>query len=466
MHTDLDYYAKNVLFWCSVGLPVNYLVYYEELKESAVATEPDEHADNSKTGNKMLRLLKVLRLLKLLRLARVKRIIARYEKEYYSLIAHLKILKVILVVGCVGHWMCCGFFAAGSYDSGYKNSAGEPLQGWVARMFGGQSDVDSMTQYSISLYWSMMTMTTVGYGDISPQTEYEYWFVTVAMLLGGFVFGMIVGFLGDISKDANPEEAMRTRSAALLNALAIRQEKHPELIHRVHHFKTYHDHVQTALDTLSMLKELPWSLASELAIAMTWIDGFHGHDHKWRPGLLHRVPFFQGLPEMSTITICSRLKHSLVIPHDSAGVRDYIFEEGHDAGHEMFIVMHGSILILCAATRAKKDQSDAMFESDDAESARSRSRGASPGKASLAKIANSHVDDEPIGALKDGDFFGELGVLLPPESKAKRQRSAYAEVETSIASLSYYDVMQLRHEDPAGLDEGVPTLSLPNLNYM
>ena len=39
-------------------------------------------------------------------------------------------------------------------------------------------------------------------------------------------------------------------------------------------------------------------------------------------------------------------------------------------------------------------------------------------------------------------------IQVPPEAKPQRMRSAYAsEVETSMASLSYYDILQLRHED-------------------
>ena len=353
-------------------LPVNYITLI-----------PGVDAEAGK-GNKMFRMLRLLRLLKLLRLARLNRLIARYEQEYYHLVSSFKILKVVLIVGCISHWMCCAWFAAGSQESQFVDGEGNMLQGWVNRHFGGESNATGMAQYSIALYWAMMTMTTVGYGDISPQTEVEYWFVTFAMLLGGFVFGMIVGFLGDMSKDANPEESLRTRSAALLNALLIRQDKHPELIRRVRNFKAHHDSVQTAMDTLGMMKSMPWSLTSELAISMQWIDGYHGHDDMFRPGIVHRVPFFQGLSEMSTITICSRMKHILVRPSHSnehSKKRDYIFEAG-DIGHEMFIVLEGLILV----------------------------EEAPPSVNGKLEVSPSSI--EPIGALKDGDFFGENGILV------------------------------------------------------
>jgi hypothetical protein len=36
---------------------------------------------------------------------------------------------------------------------------------------------------------------------------------------------------------------------------------------------------------------------------------------------------------------------------------------------------------------------------------------------------------------------------VPPEAKPQRTWSAYVEVETTLASLSCYDTLQLRHED-------------------
>ena len=72
-------------------------------------------------GNKMFRMLRLLRLLKLLRLARLNRLIARYEQEYYHLVSSFKILKVILIVGCISHWMCCAWFAAGSQESQFMD---------------------------------------------------------------------------------------------------------------------------------------------------------------------------------------------------------------------------------------------------------------------------------------------------------------------------------------------------------
>lgn len=55
-----------------------------------------------------------------------------------------------------------------------------------------------------SLYWSFMTMTTVGYGDISAQTPNEKWVAICSMLAGGFVFGLVIGGLSDLSRRSNP----------------------------------------------------------------------------------------------------------------------------------------------------------------------------------------------------------------------------------------------------------------------
>ena len=48
-------------------------------------------------------------------------------------------------------------------------------------------------QYVISLYFAIMTLTTVGYGDVLPQNMAEYSLMIVMMFLGGFMWAYIIG---------------------------------------------------------------------------------------------------------------------------------------------------------------------------------------------------------------------------------------------------------------------------------
>ena len=50
---------------------------------------------------------------------------------------------------------------------------------------------DGFNHYIASIYWSMTTTTTVGYGDILPVTDAERMFVTVVMLVGIIVLGYV-----------------------------------------------------------------------------------------------------------------------------------------------------------------------------------------------------------------------------------------------------------------------------------
>jgi len=74
---------------------------------------------------------------------------------------------------------------------------------WLAfflKVCGGESlanyqDVSQSAarEYMASLYWAMTTMTTVGYGDLTPQTDWERIYSMIAMVIGGSFYGYVIG---------------------------------------------------------------------------------------------------------------------------------------------------------------------------------------------------------------------------------------------------------------------------------
>ena len=57
-------------------------------------------------------------------------------------------------------------------------------------------------QYLVSLYWSTLTLTTIGEVP-GPVTEWEYVFVIIDFLVGVLIFATIVGMVGGIITNMN-----------------------------------------------------------------------------------------------------------------------------------------------------------------------------------------------------------------------------------------------------------------------
>lgn len=145
-------------------LPFNYVVY----------VVPDNQLDSTDMrGNRVLRMMRLARLLKILRLVRFKRLLERWEEELYNVSA-LKLLKLVVFILVIGHWLSCAWYYFGNDQSSSElDHTGAPLTGWVERSFGGIDGVSNTDRYITSLYWSFMTLTTVGFGDIHPVTFSE-----------------------------------------------------------------------------------------------------------------------------------------------------------------------------------------------------------------------------------------------------------------------------------------------------
>ena len=64
---------------------------------------------------------------------------------------------------------------------------------------GDESDLqDGYNLYIVSIYWTITTITTVGYGDISATNLPERLFCSLIMLLGVFSFSIANGSLSQI----------------------------------------------------------------------------------------------------------------------------------------------------------------------------------------------------------------------------------------------------------------------------
>ena len=90
------------------------------------------------------------------------------------------------------------------------NPDGSRVLSWVETMYGAEggdsaslgsaasNDTSGFSQarsipspYIASLYYAAMTMTTVGYGDITPSSSFERVVCIGCMLVGGYTFGMV-----------------------------------------------------------------------------------------------------------------------------------------------------------------------------------------------------------------------------------------------------------------------------------
>lgn len=132
----------------------------------------------------VLRLLRLLRLLKLLKIMRGSRLIEKYRAEVDFSFANITLYAYIFIILLFAHWVACiwGFTAADSAEVG---------KGWLLSQ--DLHDSPPFHQFTVAFYFAVMTITTVGYGDVTPTNQTEYLVVTVVMIIGGFLWAYVIG---------------------------------------------------------------------------------------------------------------------------------------------------------------------------------------------------------------------------------------------------------------------------------
>ncbi len=79
-----------------------------------------------------------------------------------------------------------------------------------------ESNQDSgFTSIPRSIYWAVVTLTTVGYGDIAPSTNFGQFIAAIMMILGYAVIAVPTGIVGaEIAQQNSEEKEISTQACA------------------------------------------------------------------------------------------------------------------------------------------------------------------------------------------------------------------------------------------------------------
>ena len=130
-------------------------------------------------------LIGLLKTARLLRLVRVARKLDRYS-EYGAAV----LLLLMATFALIAHWLACIWYAIGNVE---RPTLKEPKIGWLdglARQThqpyinGTLGGPTIKSKYITALYFTFSSLTSVGFGNVSPNTNSEKIFSICVMLIG------------------------------------------------------------------------------------------------------------------------------------------------------------------------------------------------------------------------------------------------------------------------------------------
>mmetsp|Transcript_17623 Transcript_17623/g.57001 ORF Transcript_17623/g.57001 Transcript_17623/m.57001 type:complete len:846 (-) Transcript_17623:56-2593(-) len=317
-YSILRHYARTWLIIDVVSVvPVDVLT---------ILYESDEETGVDKLRS--VRLVRLLRLAKLLRVLRAARLMKRWEASLAINYARVSLVKFAGFTVLVCHWLACAWYLVivlegneGCSASPDKCDVLEDRLNWVNNYQYLGVDAGPFPKYIAALYWSIATLSTLGYGDVVPTTDGERIFVVVAMVTGASTYSYMIGSACSIILGMNEKNQQFYQTIDSLNTYMEDKGIPRPLRSKLRDFFRFRRHNVLPVDASSLLRQMSPMLRSQVSL--------HVHS-RW----ITAVPFFRMCDEEFVNAVVLQLtteafsEGELVVRPQMPALKMYIVEKG------------------------------------------------------------------------------------------------------------------------------------------
>uniref|UniRef100_A0A8C9SHS6 Voltage-gated delayed rectifier potassium channel KCNH4 n=1 Tax=Scleropages formosus TaxID=113540 RepID=A0A8C9SHS6_SCLFO len=218
------------------------------------------------TVTSLVHLLKTVRLLRLLRLLQ--------KLERYSQYSAVVLTLLMSMFALLAHWMACVWYVIGrkemesndpvTWDIGWLHELGKRLDTPYTNSTQGGPSMRSA--YIASLYFTLSSLTSVGFGNVCANTDAEKIFSVCTMLIGALMHAVVFGNVTAIIQRMYSRRSLyHTRMKDLKDFIRVHRLPRQLKQRMLEYFQTTWS-VSNGIDANELLRDFPDELRADIAM--------------------------------------------------------------------------------------------------------------------------------------------------------------------------------------------------------